>query len=457
VLTNVRRRLLAAAALSLLTVTAACGGGGATESTPAPGPSALTGAPVTISFWHGLGGAAGKALQEEVDRFNASNADHITAAAVFQGNYVDTLAKYTAAVRDGSTPDVLMANDVSTGFLHDAGQTVPAAEMAAANPADLHLDDLRPAARGYYSVGGKLLSVPFNTSMPMLYVNDALLARAGVDKASLSTIDGLVASARQLHTALPDVYGFTNPLADGWWYEQLTAAAGTPYCTPDNGRGARKVEALSLNAPAQHAALAAVTSLYTDGVALNPGGNNEASMSAFTSGKVAMMLSSSGGIGTINASGMTGYSALPLPLAAATGGPLLGGASLWVDGPGHDPAHQLAAWKLLTFLDSPQAQERFSHASGFAPVNAKVDDSPTQQAYLARNPAQAAVIDQFTKAPANSATAGCLSGALPTIRAGVVAAMDGAFAGRTPLDTAITQAQDAAATAIKNYNEQVGR
>ena len=456
-LTNVRRRLRAAAVLALLTVTTACGGGGATGSTPVPGPSALTGAPVTITFWHGLGGASGNALQQEVDRFNASNPDHITVRAVFQGSYVDTLAKYTAAVRDDSTPDVLMANDVSTGFLHDAGQTVPAADLAEANPADLHLDDLRPAARGYYSVDGKLLSVPFNTSMPMLYVNDALLARAGVDKASLTMIDGLVTAARKVRTAVPEVYGFTNPQADGWWYEQLTAAAGAPYCTPDNGRGAQNVAALSLNTPAQHAALAALTGLYTDDVALNPGANNEASLSAFTSGKAVMMLSSSGSIGAIDASGMAGYSALPLPLAAATGGPLLGGASLWVDGPGHDPAHQLAAWKLITFLDSPEAQERFSHASGYAPVNAKVDTSPTQRAYLARHPIQAAVIDQFTKAPANSATAGCLSGALPTIRAGVVAAMDGALSGRTPLDTAITQAKDAAATAIKNYDEQVGR
>lgn len=153
-LTNLRRRLLTAALLALLTITSACGGGGATEPTPAPGPSALNGAPVTITFWHGLGSASGKALQEEVDRFNASNPDHITVRAVFQGSYVDTLAKYTAAVRDGSTPDVLMANDVSTGFLRDAGQTVPAQDLATANPADLHLDDLRPAARGYYSVDG---------------------------------------------------------------------------------------------------------------------------------------------------------------------------------------------------------------------------------------------------------------------------------------------------------------
>lgn len=455
--TNLRRQLLAAAALAMLTVTAACGGGSSTSSGPAPGQSALSGAPITISFWHGLGGAAGTALQQEVDRFNASNPDRITARAVFQGSYVDTLAKYTAAVRDNSTPDVLMANDISTGFLHDAGQTVSAADMAAANPTDLRLEDLRPAARAYYSVAGKQLSVPFNTSMPMLYVNDALLARAGVEKASLATVDGLVAAARRVHAALPDVYGFTNPPADGWWYEQLTAAAGAPYCTPDNGRGTQKVEALSLGAPAQHAALAAVTRLYTDGVGLNPGANGDASMSAFTSGKAAMMLSSSGAIGTINASKMTGWSALPLPLAAVSGGPLLGGASLWVDGPGHDPAHQLAAWKLITFLVSPEAQERFSHASGYAPVNLKVDDSPTQRTFLAQNPAQSAVIDQFTKAPANSATAGCLSGALPAIRAGVVAAMDGAFSGRTPLDAAITQAEAAAAKAIKTYNEQVGR
>jgi sn-glycerol 3-phosphate transport system substrate-binding protein len=452
--------LLAGATLALLTVTAACGSGPSpTGTAAAPGPSALTGAPVTVTFWHGLGGPAGEALQQAVDRFNSTNPDHITVQPVFQGNYQDTLAKYTAAVRDGSTPDVLLTNDVSTGFLHDAGQTIAAQDLAAANPGDLNLNDLRPAARNYYSVAGKLLSVPFNTSMPMLFVNDALLTRAGVDKADLSTVDGMAAAAREVHTTEPGVFGFTNPQADGWWFEQLTAAAGEPYCTPENGRNGENATALSLNGPAQHAALQTLTSLYTDGVAFNPGANGDAVTAAFTSGKVAMMLNSSGVIGNLAAANMTGYTALPLPLAAAkgTGGPLIGGASLWVDGPGHDPAHQLASWKLITYLLSPQVQEQFSQASGYAPVNTKVDASPSQQQYLQKNQAEVAVIGQFNNAAATTATAGCLTGALPTVRAEVLSAMDSAITGRTTLDAAITQAQDRATASIKDYNAKVGK
>ncbi|WP_433282309.1 extracellular solute-binding protein [Pseudonocardia xinjiangensis] len=459
-----RNRLrLAGAVLAALAVTtsAACASSASPGTAPAPGASALAHAsgPLTVTLWHGLGGAAGKALQQAVDTFNAGNPDHITVRAVFQGSYEDTLAKYTSAIRDGSTPDVLLSSDVTTGFIHDAGQTISAQDLAAANPGDLDLDDIRPAAKNYYSADGKLLSVPFNTSMPMLYVNDALLALAGVDKGSLSTMDGLVAAARKIHSALPGVYGFLQPEAAGWWFEQMTAAAGEEYCTPDNGRTGSGATAVSLDGPAQHAALQAVVDLYTGGVALDTGSDGDAAVSAFASGSVAMMFNSSAVIGNLAAVGMSGYTALPLPLSgpADTAGPLIGGASLWVDGVGHDAAHQVASSKVVSYLASPQVQEQFSHASGYAPINLQVDDSPTQRQFLAQNPAWAAVMQEFDRTPASAATAGCLTGALPGIRQAVVAAMDSAYAGTTTLDAAIAQAEAATASIVADYREQAGR
>lgn len=199
---NPTRRAVTAALLAAPAL-AACSSGtsgasGAAPSRSAPGPDALASAgPQTVVLWHGLGGAAGAALTAALDAWNAApGTPGVTVQAVYQGNYSDVLAKYTAALRDGSTPHVLLSSDITTGFVHDAGQTVSASALAAANPGDLDLDVLRPAARNYYSAGGELLSVPFNTSLPLLYANDALLSRAGVDPASLTTMAGLDAAAR---------------------------------------------------------------------------------------------------------------------------------------------------------------------------------------------------------------------------------------------------------------------
>ena len=274
-------------------VLSACGGSGTAgkEATgAAPGPSALAAAkePVTITLWHGLGGPAGQALQAEIDAFNKAHSGKIVVKASFQGSYADAIAKYTSAVRNGGTPSVMLTNDITSGYLRDARQTVSAQAMAAANPGGLDLDKLRPAARSYYTADGKLLAVPLNTSMPLLYVNDKLLAKAGVDKSTLGTLSGLAAAARKIHTALPAVKGLDQPF-DDWWFEQLTAASGRSYCTPGNGREGSGATALSLTSAPQKSAIATVAKLYTDGVALDTGTDGNAALAAFTSGKVAMM------------------------------------------------------------------------------------------------------------------------------------------------------------------------
>ena len=71
---------------------------------------------------------------------------------------------------------------------------------------------------------------------------------------------------------------------------------------------------------------------------------------------------------------MKGYSALPYPLSGpkTTSGAAVGGAALWVDQVGHGAAEQVASWKLISFLASAPAQERFAMASGYAPINRDV-------------------------------------------------------------------------------------
>ncbi|MET8981366.1 extracellular solute-binding protein [Streptomyces sp. NPDC004539] len=444
-----------------LTLTA-CGGTGTGKAADAaaPGPSALAKAtaPVTVTLWHGLGGPAGKALQAEIDAFNRANTGRITVKASFQGSYADALAKYTSAVRGGGTPSVMISNDITTGYLRDAGRTVSAQAMAAANPGDLDLTKLRPAARSYYTADGQLLAVPLNTSMPMLYVDDKLLDRAGVDRTTLGTLHGVAAAARQVHDRLPGVKGIDQPF-DGWWFEQLTAGAGVAYCAPDNGRGASGATASSLTSGAQRAAIGTMAKLYTDGVALDTGTDGNAAVTAFAAGKTAMMLNSSGAIGALAAAGMKDYTALPYPVSgpASTSGALIGGAAMWVDRAGHNTAEQVASWKLISYLASAPAQERFATASGYAPINTDVDNSPTWKRFLAGHRQYAALARQFADTPANTATSGCLTGAMSGVRDVVVQQMQRAFSGQVPLDSALKSAEEQASQKIQDYRKQAGQ
>ncbi|MFG3289358.1 extracellular solute-binding protein [Streptomyces sp. NPDC048179] len=457
-----RRPHIAAACLTtaLALALTACGSsdGGGTASGAAPGPSALAAAKgaVTVTLWHGLGGPAGEAFQKEIDAFNKANSGKIVVKASFQGSYADAVAKYTSAVRNGGTPSVMVTNDITTGYLRDAGQTVSAQAMAAANPKDLDLDKLRPAARSYYTADGKLLAVPLNTSMPLLYVNDKLLAKAGVDRATLGTLSGVAAAARRVHSAVPSVKGIDQPF-DDWWFEQLTAAAGEPYCTPDNGRKDDGATAASLTGAAQRTAIGTMAKLYTDGVALDTGTDGNAALSAFAAGKTAMMFNSSGAIGGLAEAGMKGYTALPYPLSSSSAGAAIGGAAMWVDQAGHSAAEQVASWKLISYLASAPAQERFAEASGYAPINTDVDDSATWKAFLAKNKPYAVLAKQFADTPATTATSGCLSGAMPGVRDVVVPQMQQAFSGKVPLDSALKAAEKAATEKIQDYRKQAGQ
>jgi sn-glycerol 3-phosphate transport system substrate-binding protein len=448
-------------ALLVALALAGCSPGSPATDAPAeaPGPSALAAAtgPVTVTLWHGQGGAAGEALQGLIDAFNSANAGRIEVRAAYQGSYTDTLAKYTAAVRDGGTPSILILNDIATGFLHDVGQTIPAQDMAAANPDDLDLDQLRLAARQYYTAEGKLLAVPFATSMPLLYVNDALLDQAGVDRSSLGTLDGVAAAARLVTERVPGVAGIVQPF-DGWWFEQLAAGAGQTYCSPANGREPGGATALTLT-PETRRAITTMADLYTGGAGLDTGSDGNAALTAFTAGRVAMMLNSSGAIGGITRSGMTGWSTLPYPISGdpTTSGAVIGGSAMWVGGPGHSAAEQVASWKVISYLASAQAQETFAQASGYAPVNIAVDGSATEQAFLTQNPNYVVLREQFADTPAAPATAGCLTGAMPGIRQEVVDRMQVAFSGAMPIDTTMEEAEKAATAKITAYREQAGQ
>lgn len=458
------KRIIAGTSAAVLALTlAGCSGGGTDASDPAesgaPGPEVLENAEgvTEITFWHGLGGVIGEALDARIAEFNAENDGKISVTPSFQGNYADLLAKYTAGLRDDSTPTVLLAGDIASGYLRDVERSISPEAMAAANPDDLNLDEIRAAGTNYYSVEGEMFAVPLNLSTPTLWVNTDMLAAAGVDPEDLTTLDGVAEAATKVKQTTGNA-GLVQPF-DGWWFEQLTAASGNVYCTSENGRSADGgATSISLTEPAQVEAIQTVADLYTSGAGLDVGNDGNAAITAFIAGQVAMMFNSSSAAGGIAAGNVPfNYEAVRYPVSgdADEAGPVIGGSAMWLGSTATD-VEKVAGWKLISYLASAEAQEPFTEATGYIPVNTAVDDLLTRQEYLETNPNARVFVDQLNETPTVPATAGCLSGAMTAIRAAVVPQMQAAFAGSISLEEALSNAEAAANKAIDQYREQLG-
>lgn len=456
-----RRKILSLAVAGAVVLSlAACSTGGdtAAPTSDAPGPEALENADgvTEVTLWHGLGAANGEALDARIAAFNEENEGKIHVTPTYQGVYADLLAKYTAAIRGESAPTLILAGDIATGYLIDVGQSIPAGDMAAANPDDLDMDQLLPLAADYYNVDDTQWAVPVAMSTPMLWVNWDLLAQAGIDESTdLSTLDAVVEAANTIKEKTGQ-FGLTMP-DDDWYIEQLTATSGQAFCTPDNGRTGEHPTGITINEGDAKESITKIADLYTSGVATPGAPDGSAALASFQAGNVGMMLYSSGILGSLKKGTTFNYEALPFPLAGDPdeSGVLIGGSALWLSSAAAD-AEQVAGWKVASYLSSPEAQEEFSHATGYVPINSATNDSDTQKAFLSENPNFQAFVDQVTNVPAVNATTGCVTGAMTAIRTANMNQLQAAYAGTTPIDEALDNAAEDAKKALEDYQDQVG-
>ncbi|MEY9856607.1 sn-glycerol 3-phosphate transport system substrate-binding protein [Catenulispora sp. GAS73] len=430
-----------------------------------PGADALTNAKgvVNLTFWHSMQGTNQKAVTALVDAFNAKYQGKIHVTDSFQGSYDDAIAKYKTAVSSHTTPSIMQVYDVGTRFMVDSKQAVPVADLAAKD--GYSLADLQPNIANYYTVGGKLESMPFNSSMPLLYINVEAFRKAGLDPANPpKTLDELAADAQKL--TVKDAGGKTTQYgfgaADyGWFVEQLTAESGALYCDNGNGRTAPATK-LNITSGAPLTYTNWWAGLVKNGEALNTGRPTADAQAAFKAGKVAMNLESTGVLGGYVDAGAKSASPFtvataPFPKVSAsdTGGPIIGGASLWIDRVGHSDAEVRASWEFAKFAASAQRQAAWHQATGYFPVSASALQDPTDVAYRQAHPQFQTAIDELKATQPTPATAGCLLGVMPQARADLEQAMLSVATSGTSADSALSDASTKISKLISDYNSAV--
>jgi sn-glycerol 3-phosphate transport system substrate-binding protein len=409
--------------------------------------------PVTVDFWHAMSGPPATELDALVARFNKENDQHITVKSSFQGDYAAVQTKYTAAVQSGSTPDLLMMNDVSTGFMIDSGQTVSPAKISGSTSGT---DTIAPAAATYYSDGKQLAAMPFSVSMPVLYLNKALVAKAGpAAPTPPKTLAQGATWAEKIHAATGG-YGMSMNMGDSWMLEELSASGGQPFCTPDNGRKGKPVTGVSLTSDTQVQFMTTLQKLYQDGAALNPGTDSTVQNSAFSSNKVGMLLTSSGAYTTVDPDGSKSVVArFPTTSASDDAGQVIGGNALWISGKGHSSAEQQASYTFAKWLQTPDVQAEWAKATGYVAMNTDAQDTTVGKRSLS-DPNIATMYQQLADDPTSVAAAGCITGAFPTVRATVIGAFNRIVEG-ADVESTMTDAEQQAGKQIESYNEAAGK
>jgi len=452
---------LAGTAVAALALTAGCSGGSSGSSgssdNKAPAASALDkSGPVTVTFWHAMKGNNADALTALVAKFNAAHQGKITVKPVFQGSYDDTVTKYKAAVQAKQTPSLVQVYDVGSGFLADSGQTIPVQSFADVDHYDL--GDLQPAIKGYYSRAGKLQSMPFNSSVPLLYINATAFRKAGLDPTKPpATLDDIRTDAMKLKSSGAAKYPF-NAAIYGWYFEQLTAEAGKTYCNNDNGRSSR-ADSVTFDDPEQVQFLSWWKGMLADGLATNTGRKTDDAQAAFKSGTVGMGFESTGVLGGyLKAAGnkfQVATAPFPKVQSSDPGGPIIGGASLWIDGPGHSAAEQRASWEFVKFLVQPENSAYWHTQTGYFPVSKAALNDPTDKAWLTQKPQFQTAIDELAASPSTTATQGCLLGSLPQVRALVETAIESVLTSGQDPKAALDDAASQAKALITKYNAAV--
>lgn len=234
----------------MMALTAACGGttapsGGTATNSEKPAAdstkkdAAPTNQPVKVVWWHSMGGELGKAADKLVSDFNASQ-KNVVVEAVFQGTYDESLNKMKASMDSKSGPALIQVYEIGSRFMIDSKAITPVQTFIDKDKYDV--SSLEENILNYYRVDGKLYSMPFNTSNPILYYNKDMFKAAGLDpEKPPATYEELADAAKKL---TKDGKAGGSFAIYGWFMEQFFANQGAELLNNGNGRTSLATESL---------------------------------------------------------------------------------------------------------------------------------------------------------------------------------------------------------------------
>ncbi|HWI64268.1 MAG TPA: ABC transporter substrate-binding protein [Symbiobacteriaceae bacterium] len=434
--------------LLILSLVAGCGGG---KATPAKKFELKAGEKVKVTFWHAMGGKLGESVQALVDEYNKSQ-DKVQVEAVYQGTYDEALQKLKASGPNG--PTLIQVYEIGSRFMIDSEMITPMQNFIDAD--NFNTKNFEQNILSYYTFDGKLNSMPFNTSTPIMYYNKTAFKDAGLDpEKPPKTFEEFHEVAKKLTKKTGNDTRYGAGIAwYGWFFEQLLAVQGAHYVDNDNGRKEKATKAI-IDQGEGKKILDWLKSMVDDGSSVNLGRKTSETQAAFQAGRIAMTFDSTAVVSTmlngINNKFEMGTAFLPRP-TDAKGGVIIGGASLWVTNLKPEK-EQWAAWEFVKWMASPETQGKWHTMTGYFPIRKEAYDQQVVKDYHAKLPQFKTAIDQLRASKINPATQGAVIGVFPQARQVVEGAMENVVLGKQTSAEALGAAAKEITKAIENYNK----
>ena len=355
-----------------------------------------------IQWWHAMGGELGAKLEEIVAGYNASQSDYVV-VPTYKGSYAETMTAAIAAFRAGEQPDIVQVFEVGTGTMMAAeGAIYPVYKLMADMGEPFDQAAFLPAVVGYYTdTDGNMLSMPFNSSTPILYYNKDVFAKAGLDpEVAPATWAELEADAKAIMESGAATCGFTTGWISWVQLENFSAWHNQPIGTLDNGFGGLETE-LVVNGPVQVKHWTNLANWQKSGVFQygGPAGGNDAAPKFYAQECAMYMNSSASRAGVMaNAKDFTvGFGMLPYydDVEGAPQNSIIGGATLWVL-QGKPAEDYKAVADFFSYLSSAEVQADWHQFSGYLPITKAAYELGQSQGYYAANPGTEIAIQQIT-------------------------------------------------------------
>jgi sn-glycerol 3-phosphate transport system substrate-binding protein len=400
-----------------------------------------------ISWWHAMGGELGTKLEEVAAKFNESQSEY-KVVPVFKGTYAETLTAAIAAFRAKQQPTIVQVFEVGTGTMMAAeGAVYPVYKLMADQGEPFDPASFLPAVVGYYSDSeGNILSMPFNSSTPIMYYNKDVFQKAGLDpEVAPKTWAEMESFAQKIVDSKAAKCGITTEWMSWVQTENLSALHDKPFGTLENGFGGLGTE-FTFNGDLQVRHWGNLKKWSDSGLFqyAGPAGGADAKPKFYAQECAIFMGSSASRAGVIANSKDFKVGFAPLPyyddVIAEPKNSIIGGATLWTLNGRPDEEYKGVA-KFFTYLSQPEVQADWHQFTGYLPITNAAFELGQKQGYYEKNPGSDISIKQITRGTPTPNSKGVRFGNLTQVRDVIDNEFEALLAGsktaKEALDTAV--------------------
>ena len=338
----------------------------------------------------GVAGPLAQLMDSMISEFNKSQKE-VYVESIFAGGYMEAMDKAQTAFLAGNPPDLTVLDAPNLLTLLDIGAIIPLDDFIAQEGGQRYLDEFTPGFLPIGQYNGKLWSIPWQRSTPIMYYNRDFFREVGLNpdrpprtwdeladySAKLAKRDGS-GNVVRWGVEIPNDYWVIKPL--------LVQAGGEG----DNEAGTHiLVDSKEMREVYNFLYKLAYEMKVSPGI--TPWSQ---SVSDFAAGKTAMLYHSTGALTYIRNSTKFDFGTAFLP-SFRRQAVIEGGGNFFLFKT--NERHQAAAWKVVEWMTRPENTAKWSLGSGYIPVKKAAFDVAEYKAYTDEWPQALVAYRQLTE------------------------------------------------------------